>query len=181
MTSCSLFLLESDLSDNIPGISPGYPSAWFPFWADYCFLDFVLSNYPMSQTDYRQNGDLMVEKHYVFSEKQKEVRAFVTDKFSDYSLHIHPIGNQIEGFVELLMQDDSEIVLFAPVTSILIFDFHDILDIFRSIHEDCIKIVIDHTSVELYTGTRLKYLSFFKDYKHSQKETYCMRQVHSQA
>jgi hypothetical protein len=111
MDSCSVYLIESGFPDDLPGFSPGIPSASFPFWGTYCLLDFAAAAFEgLSE----RGCSVLAESRF------RSLIPFITGrarKEREKLIVLDAAGDgPLQGVIEMLQTDPAGTILLCPLT-----------------------------------------------------------------
>ncbi len=140
MSNCSVVFIETGLKINIPDLKERSASI-FPFWGNYTFIDFHMSQLDFSDVDRKM---LILERKYFDSVPK------IRTKLYNSSMEIIRLENSIEEFIEILESLETDNIIITSTSYIALFDTPKIKGLMENPVKNIIKISIDNTPVDLF-------------------------------
>lgn len=141
MKSCTIYLIEAGFPVDLPAVPRGLPSASFPFWGHYCFLDFAFANLQHLS----ENG-----VHLVTDSRFRGLSGMAMFRGELEKLRPRLLETGLPDFLTELEQAPSEVVLIYPLSLVCIADRQALAYLIEKPAADIIKLSVDNTPVDMY-------------------------------
>ncbi len=172
MDSCGIYLVEGGFPLNLPGFGRDIPSASFPFWGNYCFLDFAAINYNALSSD---SYTLVAESRF------RSLPSFIGSREKDERQKLVFLEKGIPDFIELLRNDPVEKILLCPVSLVCTLDTEALSIQIENLSVDILKISLNNAAADLYIGRRQALIDTLDSYCRRDSADRCLAALFSQA
>ena len=155
MSICSIYLVESGFPDNLPGFIPEVPGASFPFWGQYCLLDFAAAAF----------ADLSDQPYKIIAEpRYRGLAPFLTARSQNERERLILADQGIEGLGEILESDPSPTILLCPLTLACVPDGKALRKVVESIKTSIVRICIQNVETPVYAAEKRAFLRTLESY-----------------
>ena len=155
MTSCSIYFLETGFFKDLPGLESDIASSFFPFWGNYCFIDFAFTNF---------SEESSIKKFIILENRFKHLISLFQTKCRDKINGIFTLENGIRDLYDLIKRDDSDYILLYVISNISIYNSNYLLKILNKNKSAIIKITIDKIPLDYYLVKRKAFLKILQSY-----------------
>ncbi len=155
MDACGIYLVEGGFPVNLPGFGRDIPSASFPFWGSYCFLDFSTINFAALSSD---SYTLVAESHF------RSLLSFISSREKEELEKLVFLEEGIPAFIELLRNNPVEKILLCPISLVCDLDTEALRTQMENLSVDILKISLNNAAADLYIGRRQALIDTLESY-----------------
>jgi ADP-glucose pyrophosphorylase len=128
----------------------------FPFWGNWHFIDFALSNFSALEN----------QERIVFLEERKQpLVTFLSLKWKKEMVTIQVVKDIIEDFTAFLERTVSEVVILLNLSQIALYSLSEIEQIAMEKKDEITKITVNKSPLDLFIANRKNLLQLFRQYK----------------
>ena len=155
MNDCSIYLVESGFPDNLPGFIPDVPGASFPFWGQYCLLDFAATAF----------ADLCEQPYKIVAEpRYRGLAPFLTARSQGQRERSILADRGIEGFLEILESDPSPTILLCPLNLACFPERKALRKVVENTSTSIVRICIQNVETPVYAAGKGALLRALESY-----------------
>jgi carbonic anhydrase/acetyltransferase-like protein (isoleucine patch superfamily) len=145
MKTFSIFLVEPGLPAEPPVFPRDSVSCTYPFWGDYCLLDFAAANLrQLSSAEWR----CLAEPRF------RSLGDNLTVRFGPEKIPVLTMEQGLRSLLPVLEQETSELVLLYPFPHVCIIDQDSLAAKLEQPGADIVRLSVDNTPLDLYITRR---------------------------
>jgi glucose-1-phosphate adenylyltransferase len=163
MKTFSIFLIEAGFPAEPPVFPHGSVSCTYPFWGDYCLLDFAAANL-------RQWSS--VEWRCVAEPRFRSLGDNLTVRFGSEKVPVLAMEQGLRSLLSVLEQDASELALLYPFSQVCIIDQDSLAAKLEHPGADIVRLSVDNTPLDIYITRRKALVRLLKEALASSAELY---------
>jgi hypothetical protein len=145
MKPCSVYFLETGFSPEPPVFPRDTASSTYPFWGDYCLLDFAAANI----RDCPASGLCCVAEP-----RFRSLGDSLAGRFGLERIPVLAMEQGLHSLLSTLEQDSSEQVLIYPFNQVCIFEQESLAATLERPRPDLVRLSVDNTPLDLYIARR---------------------------
>lgn len=145
MKSFSIYLFEKGFSREIPGFKKFFPSAAFPFWGEYQFIDFALANFQ----DFPQCVYLVVTDNRAGS-----IISSALNRWPENNTPVILLEKGIQEFINRIESENADFIFFSTLSAIYQLDPDSLMGIITAAPRELLKFSIETIPVDFYGASR---------------------------
>jgi len=151
----SIYLFEKGFSREIPGLKKHFPTALFPFWGEYIFIDFALSNFQ----DFPQCVYLMVADN-----RSGGTISSALNRWPDNRTPVILLEKDIAEFIDRIENEDADFIFLSTLSTISQFDPDILTNVMTGAPHELLKFSIGTIPVDLYGASRKVLLKVLRSF-----------------
>jgi len=151
----SIYLFEKGFSREIPGLKKHFPTALFPFWGEYIFIDFALSNFQ----DFPQCVYLMVADN-----RSGGTISSALNRWPDNSTPVILLDKDIAEFINRIENENADFIFLSTLSTISQLDPDILTNVMTGAPHELLKFSIGTIPVDLYGASRKVLLKVLRSF-----------------
>lgn len=155
MDQCSVYLIDCGFPENLPGFIQEIPSASFPFWGSYCFLDFAAMN--ISHLD--ESGYTVIA-----DSRYRSLLPFITSRGRQGRETIVFLDEGLEGLVQAVRSDPADTILLYPLTLVCDLDRQVLSSAVEKRKAPITKLSVKKVETDIYLARREALIDALENY-----------------
>jgi len=155
MHECSVYLVEGGFPEDLPGFSRAVPSASFPFWGSYCFLDFAAMNFAhLDESGYTVIAD----------SRYRSLLPFITSRGRQKRETLVFLDEGLEGLADIVRSDPAETILLCPLALVCELDRHLLNSAVQDRKAPIVKLSVRKVETDIYLARREALIDALQSY-----------------
>ena len=155
MDQCSVYLIDCGFPENLPGFIQEIPSASFPFWGSYCFLDFAAMNFAhLDESGYTVIAD----------SRYRSLLPFITSRGRQGRETIVFLDEGLEGLVQAVRSDPADTILLYPLTLVCDLDRQVLSSVVEKRKAPITKLSVKKVETDIYLARREALIDALENY-----------------
>ncbi|HEC62024.1 MAG TPA: hypothetical protein ENI27_07190, partial [bacterium] len=167
MSRCTVYLLEAGLPASLPGIPSGYPALSFPFFGNYCFLDFALANFRfLDPLDYY----IMMESRYrglisflTSHGRHDASRLVVLEEQTDQQENQEALQQSLKQLIRHIRNHAGETVVISTVSTVCMINPEGLSALMKQ-GADLVKLSIAGVPLDIFMARRKPLLEMLESF-----------------
>jgi ADP-glucose pyrophosphorylase len=155
LKSFSIYLFEKGFSSEIPGFKKLFPVAAFPFWGEYLFIDFALSNFQ----DCPQCVYLLVTDNRTGS-----IISSALSRWPENNTPIILLEKGIKEFINRIENENADFIFLSTLSTINQFDPDSLIRVMTTAPRELLKFSIETIPVDIYGASRKVLLKVLRSF-----------------
>lgn len=155
MDQCSVYLIDCGFPENLPGFIQEIPSASFPFWGSYCFLDFAAMNFAhLDESGYTVIAD----------SRYRSLLPFITSRGRQDRETLLFADEGLEGLVQAVRSDPADTILLCPLTLVCDLDRQVLNSAVEKRKAPIAKLSVKKVETDIYLARREALVDALENY-----------------
>ena len=167
MSRCTVYLLEAGLPASLPGIPSGYPALSFPFFRNYCFLDFALANFNvLDPPDYYIKMESRFRGLISFLTSHGEhdaSRLVVLEEHTDEQENQEALQQSLRQLIRHIRNHAGEAVIIATVSAVCLIKREGLLALMKQ-GTDLVKLSIAGVPLDIFLARKKPLLEVLESF-----------------
>ena len=155
MKSFSIYLFEKGFSRDIPGLKKHFSTALFPFWGEYLFIDFALSNLQ----DFQQCVYLLVTDNRTGS-----IISSALSRWPENNTPVILLGKGIQEFINRIESENTDFIFLSTLSTVSQFDPDSLMKVMAAAPRELLKFSIGTIPVDIYGASRKVLLKVLRSF-----------------
>lgn len=163
MKSVSIFLIEAGFPAEPPVFPRDSVSGTYPFWGDYCLLDFATANLRRWPS---------AELRCVAEPRFRSLGDNLTGRFGSEKIPVLAMEQGLRSLLSVLEQEASELVLLYPFSQVCIIDQESLAAKLERPGAEIVRLSVDNTPLDLYIARRKTLVRLLREVLAASAELY---------